>query len=63
MRVPEFIQQDASAENLAQALGNLVGDAQVKAAIERVFQSLHRQLRQGTADKAAAAILPYLQTA
>ncbi|MBK9956394.1 MAG: lipid-A-disaccharide synthase [Rhodocyclaceae bacterium] len=61
--VPEFIQQDASAENLAQALGNLVGDAQVKAAIERVFQSLHRQLRQGTADKAAAAILPYLQTA
>lgn len=61
--VPEFIQQDASAENLAQALGNLVGDTQVKAAIERVFQSLHRQLRQGTADKAAAAILPYLQTA
>ena len=61
--VPEFIQQDASAENLAQALGNLVGDPQVKAAIERVFQSLPRQLRQGPADKAAAAILPYLQTA
>ena len=60
--VPEFLQHEASAENLAQALGNLVGDAQVKAAMERVFASLHRQLRQGTADKAASAILPYLQT-
>ncbi len=61
--VPEFIQHDASPENLAQALGNLVGDTQVKAAVERVFHSMHEQLRQGTADKAAAAILPYLQTA
>jgi lipid-A-disaccharide synthase len=60
--VPEFLQHDASAENLAQALGNLVGDVRVKAAMERVFTSLHGQLRQGTADKAASAILPYLQT-
>lgn len=60
--VPEFLQHEASAENLAQALGNVVGDAQVKAAVERVFTSLHGQLRQETADKAASAILPYLQT-
>jgi lipid-A-disaccharide synthase len=59
--VPEFLQDDASADNLAQALGNLVGDVQVKAAMGRVFASLHRQLRQGTAEKAASAILPYLQ--
>lgn len=58
--VPEFIQHDATPENLAWALGNLVGDSQVKSALERVYGSLHLQLRQGTADRAAAAILPLL---
>jgi lipid-A-disaccharide synthase len=61
--VPEFLQDDATADNLAQAVGNLVSDASVKADIERVFSSLHRQLRQNTAEKAAAAILPYLKPA
>jgi lipid-A-disaccharide synthase len=59
--VPEFLQDDASADNLAQALANLVQDERTRTAIERVFESLHRQLRQGTAEKAAAAILPYLK--
>jgi lipid-A-disaccharide synthase len=59
--VPEFLQDDATADNLAQAVGNLVTDAQVKQGIDRVFSSFHNQLRQGTAEKAAAAILPYLQ--
>lgn len=61
--VPEFLQDDATADNVAQAVSNLVSDAQVKAGIERVFDSLHRQLRQGTAEKAAAAVLPYLRPA
>jgi lipid-A-disaccharide synthase len=60
--VPEFLQDDASADNLAQALTNLVLDRGIRATIERVFASLHRELRQGTAEKAAAAILPYLET-
>jgi lipid-A-disaccharide synthase len=61
--VPEFLQDEASPDNLAQALGNLVADTAVRAAIERVFTTLHRQLRQGAAEKSAAAVLPYLRTA
>ena len=61
--VPEFLQEDATPENLAQALGNLLVDRQARAAITRVFASVHRQLRQDTAQKAAGAVLPYLQKA
>lgn len=61
--VPEFLQDDATPENLAQALGNLLVDRQAGAAIGRVFDSIHRLLRQDTAQKAADAVLPYLQKA
>jgi lipid-A-disaccharide synthase len=61
--VPEFLQDDATPENLAQALGNLLADRQAGAAIGRVFDSIHRLLRQDTAQKAADAVLPYLQKA
>lgn len=57
--VPELIQEDATPENLAQALLNLVNDGVVVAQLEETFLELHRTLRQGTAQKAAAAILPY----
>lgn len=58
--VPEFLQDDATPDNLAQALGNLVVDSQARLATERVFTALHGQLRQNTAEKAAAAVLPFL---
>jgi lipid-A-disaccharide synthase len=58
--VPEFLQDDATPENLAQALGNLVGDEQVRARLHDVFTGIHLQLRQNTVEKAAAAILPML---
>jgi lipid-A-disaccharide synthase len=61
--VPEFLQDDATPDNLAQALGNLLVDRQARAAISRVFQGIHRLLRQDTAQKAADAVLPYLQKA
>jgi len=61
--VPEFLQGDATADNLAQAAGNLVTDTAVRGQLARVYSSLHRQLQQDTAEKAAAAILPYLQPA
>jgi lipid-A-disaccharide synthase len=60
--VPEFVQEEATPDNLAQALGNLLLDAQVRARLEDVFADIHRRLRQGTAEKAAAAILPYLES-
>lgn len=58
--VPELIQEDATPENLTQALLNLVNDKDVVMQIEATFLELHRTLRQNTAQKAAAAILPYL---
>jgi lipid-A-disaccharide synthase len=61
--VPEFLQGEATAENLAQAAGNLVTDAAVRGQLARVYADMHRQLQQDTAEKAAAAILPYLQPA
>jgi lipid-A-disaccharide synthase len=61
--VPEFLQDDATPENLAQALGNLLLDVPLQEDISRVFGSIHRRLRQDTASKAAAAVLPYLQPA
>ncbi len=61
--VPEFLQEDATPENLAQALGNLLVDRQARAGITRVFAGIHRLLRQNTAQKAADAVLPYLQKA
>lgn len=59
--VPEFLQDEATPENLAQALGNIAGDASIRASVLRVFEALHRQLRQDTGRKAAEAILPYLR--
>ncbi len=58
--VPEFLQDDATAENLAQALGNLYADSLLREKLEQVFGEIHRTLRQNTAEKAAAAILPYI---
>ena len=58
--VPELMQDDATPENLAQALLNLVNDRDAVKQLEQTFLELHRTLRQDNAQKAAAAILPYL---
>lgn len=61
--VPELMQEDATAENLAQALLNLLHDQDAVAQLEVIFNELHNTLRQNTAERAAAAILPYLPVA
>jgi lipid-A-disaccharide synthase len=58
--VPELLQEDATPENLAQALLNLVNDNSAVEQLEKTFTELHLSLRQNTAQKSAAAILPYL---
>jgi lipid-A-disaccharide synthase len=58
--VPEILQDDATPENLAQALLNLVNNKNAVAELEQTFAVMHQALRQNTAQKAAAAILPYL---
>ena len=58
--VPELLQEDATAENLAQALYNQLQDKEVRKRLERRFLEIHRSLRQDTARLAVEAILPLL---
>ena len=58
--VPEFIQDDATPENLAQAMLNLYADKSSCEGISRIFHDIHLELRQNTAEKAAAAIIAHL---
>ncbi len=59
--VPEFLQDDATPDNLAQALGNQVEDQESCRRIATVFTHLHEQLRQNSAERAADAILGCLK--
>jgi len=58
--VPEFIQDDATPENLAQALLNLYADKPTCARISEAFRAIHLTLKQNTAEKSAAAIVACL---
>jgi len=58
--VPEFLQEEASPVNLAQALVNLHLDENVRAAVEARFAELHRVLRCDAAETAAGALMPYI---
>jgi lipid-A-disaccharide synthase len=58
--VPELLQDDATPENLAQALLNLLGDGTVMEALPERFAQIHETLRQGTGERAAAALLPII---
>ena len=59
--VPEVLQDAATPQALADALDGWLGDKDKLDELTRVFTDMHLQLRQDTAAKAAAAILPYLQ--
>jgi lipid-A-disaccharide synthase len=61
--VPELLQDDATPPNLAQALLNIVNDADLRLQLEAEFARQHHALRQGNAERAAQAILPYLMVA
>ncbi|AVZ79262.1 lipid-A-disaccharide synthase [Zoogloeaceae bacteirum Par-f-2] len=58
--VPELLQDDATPQKLAEALERWLNDPAACQALAERFTALHHSLRQGTADKAAGAILPYL---
>ncbi len=59
--VPELLQDDATPENLAQAVLNLANDESARDKLFDVYSKLHHELRQNTAEKAVEAILPYLK--
>lgn len=58
--VPELLQDEATPENLSQAILNLVNDGPVRENLTRTFSRLHHDLKQNTAERAVDAILPYL---
>lgn len=58
--VPEILQDEATPENLAEALVKLYEDKENAKAIEEAFTDMHLQLRQNTAEKAANAVIECL---
>jgi lipid-A-disaccharide synthase len=58
--VPELLQEDAQPENLAQAVCNLLGNPRVRSRLQTRFLAMHRELRQGTAERAVDALAPFL---
>lgn len=58
--VPEFVQQEATAENLSQAVTNLLFDETVRARLEHRFAAIARELRQNSAERIAAELLPLI---
>jgi lipid-A-disaccharide synthase len=58
--VPEFLQDDATPANLAQAMVNLLADEYVLKELPKRFGAMHRALKRNAAESAAAALLPLL---
>lgn len=59
--VPEFIQNEATPEKLAEALLAQYADKSGREAIVAEFERIHLALRQNTAERAAAAVISCLQ--
>lgn len=58
--VPELLQDDATPENLAQAMLSVLSDPVVRERLPQRLRSIHLALRQNAADKAAQAVMPWL---
>jgi lipid-A-disaccharide synthase len=58
--VPELLQDEATPENLAQALINVSHDPVVLARLPQRFAQMHALLRRDASARAAEAVLPYL---
>lgn len=61
--VPEILHGEATPENLAQAVTNLLFDSVMRQRLEAHFEALAAELRRDAASAAAAAILPLLDGA
>jgi len=61
--VPEFLQDEATPQNLAQAVINLLFDPVMRQRLEAHFETLAAELRRDAANAAAEAVLPLLNGA
>ena len=60
--VPEFLQDEATPENLSQAVLNLLFDGLVRTRLETRFAAIARELRQDSAGRMAAALVPMVRS-
>ena len=58
--VPEILQEDATAENLAQALGNWLDHREARERLRDRFAQMHRELARGNDERVAQAVLEFL---
>ncbi len=58
--VPELLQDDATPENLAQALLNWLDNRVARERVRRRFEALHRSLAAGHDARVVQALMPYL---
>ena len=58
--VPEFLQHDATAENLARAMGNWIRHHDAAVALRARFAEIHAQLAVNNHDRIRDALRPYL---
>lgn len=58
--VPEFLQDEATPENLAQALLNLMFDTAVRERLEARFAEIAGDLRQDSAERIVSALMPLI---
>lgn len=59
--VPEFLQDEATPENLAQATVNLLLDATVRARLEARFAGIASELRQDSGERIASTLRPMMR--
>jgi lipid-A-disaccharide synthase len=58
--VPELLQDDATPENLAQALGNWLDHKEARDALRERFAAMHQELARGHDERIVQALQPYL---
>jgi lipid-A-disaccharide synthase len=58
--VPEFLQDQATPENLSEAVVTLLRDRAARERLDSRFEAIRAVLRQNTDEKAASAIMPLL---
>jgi lipid-A-disaccharide synthase len=61
--VPEFLQEQATPENLSEAVLTLLRDRAARERLDTRFETIRAALRQNTDEKAASAIMPLLARA
>jgi lipid-A-disaccharide synthase len=58
---PEFLQDEATPENLSQAVLNLMFDTAVRTRLEERFATMAGELRQDSAERIASALVPLIR--